>query len=464
MRFAIGLTLVGGLVATALASGHPANRHSTHVITSTGSSTHKSAIPRETYVVADSAQELLNPGDANKLIGKNLRILPLGGEYACSGETATLLTLPPASITAGYGSSDMNGYREKLRNILSPYASVEYIGSVKTGNMTNPENEGHGGWVIKDIAIAERNEIAKRPNVVLLFAGTNDMDQGMSEGAPERLGLLVDKIHDDCPDAVILVAQITTVDKEPNLSRGKAFNAALPAVMQSRIDQGVHVSLINFENALDVPDDFNDDKIHPVDRGYLKIATLWFDGLVEAAVNGWIGEPLVVGGDGTTSTTVSSSSTCTTTDGEGSTCATSTTGSEATTTGDSETTTDTTTSSENATATDSEASTVSGDDNAEAPSSDATSNLPSVPATHAESYRRALHTTSPSATGRHSHAHSTTTHKHASRTTLRSSTSVRATKATSSSEVESPGPAIPTANAEARYSRQRGSPSYARRV
>lgn len=63
--------------------------------------------------------------------GLELRILPLG-----------------SSITYGTGSTDGNGYRLNLLKLLSG-SKVEYIGSVRNGEMADNYNEGHPGYTIK---------------------------------------------------------------------------------------------------------------------------------------------------------------------------------------------------------------------------------------------------------------------------------------------------------------------------
>lgn len=63
--------------------------------------------------------------------GIELRILPLG-----------------SSITYGTMSADGNGYRMKLLKLLSG-TKVEYIGSVRNGEMADNYNEGHPGYPIE---------------------------------------------------------------------------------------------------------------------------------------------------------------------------------------------------------------------------------------------------------------------------------------------------------------------------
>ena len=49
-----------------------------------------------------------------------------------------------ASLTYGTNSTDGNGYREALRKLLVTNASltIDYVGSVKSGNSVDPDNEG----------------------------------------------------------------------------------------------------------------------------------------------------------------------------------------------------------------------------------------------------------------------------------------------------------------------------------
>lgn len=66
--------------------------------------------------------------------GVNLRILPLGD-----------------SITHGMSSSDGNGYRLALHDLLTPENQVEYIGQEHKGSMDNNRHEGHPGFDISPV-------------------------------------------------------------------------------------------------------------------------------------------------------------------------------------------------------------------------------------------------------------------------------------------------------------------------
>lgn len=198
-----------------------------------------------------------------------LRILPLGD-----------------SITWGYRSSDGNGYRQDLLNMLSGNP-VQYVGSQHSGNMADNFNEGHPGAVISQIADYASLSLPGRPNIVLLMAGTNDCNKPEDPaGAPARLGSLIDKCIAAYPDAVIIVAQLTPIASATSQANVDNFNAAVPGVVASRLSQGAHILTVNMGAFVTVGE--LDDGLHPNDAGYANMATAWFGALEKAASNGWI--------------------------------------------------------------------------------------------------------------------------------------------------------------------------------
>lgn len=86
-----------------------------------------------------------------------IRIMPLG-----------------ASITWGTASADGNGYREELRKHLVGDArtTIEYVGSQKSGNAADNDNEGHPGYRIDQVAAGAHDWLTTyQPDVVLLTSG-----------------------------------------------------------------------------------------------------------------------------------------------------------------------------------------------------------------------------------------------------------------------------------------------------
>ncbi|KAM5462559.1 hypothetical protein MferCBS49748_006466 [Microsporum ferrugineum] len=209
-----------------------------------------------------------------------LRILPLGD-----------------SITNGFQSSNGNGYREGLVKALSGNR-VDLVGSVHSGSMADNDHEGHNGYIIDEISAAVTHTLSQRPNVVLLHAGTNDMDKNINpEDAPNRLGRLIDKITAACPDAVIFVSKLIPSSNENTQARIVDFNTALPEIVGKRVSAGYKVFLMDGYSPLSfVANDFAD-SLHPNDQGYGKLATAWYNAIAFADNQlGWISKPVAGGG------------------------------------------------------------------------------------------------------------------------------------------------------------------------
>jgi len=187
--------------------------------------------------------------------------------------------------------------------------------------MTNNANEGWPGYLIDQISTKAELSLPQQPNVILLMAGTNDMLQNNSlTTAPARLGSLIDECTLACPDAVIVVAQLTPLNNiavnPAGESHALTFNAALPAVIEERVT-GNHSKLIlvDMQNPSTGLNSSNlNDGIHPNDIGYAKMASVWLEGLRNASSMGWIVPPIKLTNNGTTGvgalpTSTSSSST-----------------------------------------------------------------------------------------------------------------------------------------------------------
>ena len=207
--------------------------------------------------------------------GVALRILPLGD-----------------SITWGFRSSDGNGYRAHLRSSLAGN-QVTFIGSQRSGNMDNGQSEGHPGAVISQIAEFAKQSTEQRPNVVLLMAGTNDMNIPTKPStAPARLDALIDQILSACPDAAIAVAKIPRNSNPDAEARTQTYNTAVGDLVAKHQSAGHKVLLADMYQALSTAD--FDDGLHPNDGGYKKLAAVWHIAITEAAGKGWIAKPVDV--------------------------------------------------------------------------------------------------------------------------------------------------------------------------
>src|SRR4051794_8266874 len=115
------------------------------------------------------------------------------------------------SITYGLGSQTRSSYRVDLQQRLALAGlAVDFVGSRQSGAGVDLDNEGHGGWTIRQIAARVDGWLATyQPDVVLLHIGTNDLafDDDVAH-APERLSALVDRIRAARPSAEIFVQKI----------------------------------------------------------------------------------------------------------------------------------------------------------------------------------------------------------------------------------------------------------------
>jgi len=200
--------------------------------------------------------------------GYKIRLLPLGD-----------------SITYGLASSSGNGYRSALHDLLATGNTVDFIGSIKSGTMSDNDNEGHSGATIDQIATFAKASAAlpAKPNIVLLMAGTNDVFGGSISTAPSRLDTLITQIFTAVPDTILVVATLTP------LSSGQAqvntYNQAITTLVNNKTAAGQHILLASMAS---LSSSDLSDGVHPNDGGYVKMANAWYPVVQQALAKGWL--------------------------------------------------------------------------------------------------------------------------------------------------------------------------------
>ncbi|KOX20418.1 SGNH hydrolase [Saccharothrix sp. NRRL B-16348] len=206
------------------------------------------------------------------------------------------------SITDGFNVP--GGYRVDLwQKLVAGGRTVDFVGSMTNGpsSLGDRNHEGHSGWTIAQIDSNITNWLRTyTPRTILLHIGTNDMYGGDPGGAPQRLSNLVDRITSLAPSAELFVATIVPLSSGDATVR--AFNATIPPMVQSKVNAGKKVHLVDMYRALTTAD--LADGVHPNAGGYSKMATAWYNALL--SVPGSIDDP-------TTTTTTTSTTTTTTT-------------------------------------------------------------------------------------------------------------------------------------------------------
>ena len=233
--------------------------------------------------------------------GKMVRILPLGD-----------------SITRGSGSGYGN-YRRPLQALLTQggYAfqfvgsstelSLNYHGTdpEQTFHPYQPGHEGYGGFRIEQISADTPAKddggvsypglthvlAADKPDVVLLMLGTNDVNQAFDAGGPgyaggtgfaadaaARLDTLLNRLHQNSPQAALVVAAITPLADPAKDAQAKAYNALIPQIVAAHKKQGQIIQLADMRSSL-TPGDLSPDGVHPGTLGYDKMARVWYQAL-----------------------------------------------------------------------------------------------------------------------------------------------------------------------------------------
>ncbi|PVH73434.1 carbohydrate esterase family 3 protein [Cadophora sp. DSE1049] len=204
-----------------------------------------------------------------------LRILPLGD-----------------SITYGTGSSDGNGFRgQLLNNLVADKNTVDMVGSQMAGTMADSDNEGHDGASVPDISAYADKALRKRPNVVLLYAGTDDMKSATSAAsATSTIPTLIDKILTKCPDAALLVAKLIPSSDSAIQGRINSYNTALETIVSSRVASGKRIQIMHMDAVVAVGD--LSDGTHPNNDAYKLMGDHFYGGVLYAQNQKWIQEPV----------------------------------------------------------------------------------------------------------------------------------------------------------------------------
>jgi len=216
----------------------------------------------------------------------------VAGVGTASAESNGGVRVMPLGDSITEGTQVPGGYRIGLwQRFTSGGYRVDFVGSQFNGpsSLGDHDHEGHPGWRIDQIDASIVGWLnTYQPHTVLLHIGTNDILQNFNvSGAPGRLSTLIDHITATVPNAEVFVAQIIPLANSGQESQVQTFNAAIPNIVQSKVNAGRHVHLVNMHSALTTAD--LTDGIHPTATGYDKMAAVWYQALL--SVSGSIGSP-----------------------------------------------------------------------------------------------------------------------------------------------------------------------------
>ncbi len=200
------------------------------------------------------------------------------------------------SITEGYPSFN-GGYRVELFRLaaLAPHA-ITFVGARANGpaevagNPFPPAHEGYSGFTIDPSTrsgISPRAEVAiatYQPHIILLMIGTNDIDLQIDvANAPARLGGLIDRITTAAPDTLLVVATILPTTTAATNERIRAYDAAIPALVEGSQAAGKHVIGVDMYAAFTANPDFATaymlDVLHPNTAGYALLGQRFYEAI-----------------------------------------------------------------------------------------------------------------------------------------------------------------------------------------
>jgi hypothetical protein len=220
-----------------------------------------------------------------------------GGFTPCPSDGGACIVLPFGdSITDGI-PFEAGGYRvEIFHQAVSGAQRITFVGTLANGPANvdgRPfprSHEGHSGFTIDNAPAVGRQGISPladgviamfHPNIVLLMIGTNDIDQNFDvANAPTRLGALIDRITNDAPDALLVVARLTPTGTDSENVKVQAYNAAIPGLVAPRVAAGKHIAVVDMYAAFTANANFKtallSDNLHPNDAGYALMGDTWY--------------------------------------------------------------------------------------------------------------------------------------------------------------------------------------------
>jgi lysophospholipase L1-like esterase len=98
--------------------------------------------------------------------------------------------------------------------------------------------------------------------------------------APMRLAALIDSITSTDPKLLLAVAQIIPSQTDTLNTTIRAYNAAIPALVQARATAGKHVVMVDMYDAFTAIANYKtadlSDNLHPNDAGYAVMGGVWY--------------------------------------------------------------------------------------------------------------------------------------------------------------------------------------------
>jgi lysophospholipase L1-like esterase len=218
-------------------------------------------------------------GQLEDLIGGqiSIRVMPLG-----------------ASITYGLMSSDDNGYRARLRDLIVSTggvdtARVDMVGTLKSGTMQDNDVEGYSGLRIDEIKLKADVAVPKyTPNLITLNVGTNDAAQDYQVStAKDRMRDMVNFLLNNMSPGPVVLSTLLVNGNSNSEANVVTINAGYRELVQEFQSAGKRVVLAEMHDVSGLGVDNLVDGTHPNDAGYQRMGEIWWDAILDAAERGY---------------------------------------------------------------------------------------------------------------------------------------------------------------------------------
>jgi lysophospholipase L1-like esterase len=183
------------------------------------------------------------------------------------------------SITVGFGSTDGQGWRGWLSDLIARQRVAPVMSLC-----------AHGGWYLADLkANIGAALAANSPDLVLINIGTNDSNF-TSAFTATTYGALIDQILASSPTVKVACALVALSQQATGiLASEQQANAVITQAVNARLGTGrvvlsdhTHTTTARWEvdatqpGSAPPPGRWTIDGVHPTDAGYLQMARAWF--------------------------------------------------------------------------------------------------------------------------------------------------------------------------------------------
>ncbi|KAK3324401.1 SGNH hydrolase-type esterase domain-containing protein [Cercophora scortea] len=213
-----------------------------------------------------------------------------------AANTTTSLRIMPlgASVTFGVGSTTGDSYRKDLRDLLVQAGyQVNLVGQQKHGSFADNAVEATPGFVISQIAASAHTATpAFLPNLVLVDAGTNNCNKGgLVPDAGANVSAMIDDIFKLSPGTTVVLATVLANKIAEQDACRVDVNKQYEALAADFAKKNAKFVLVDMRGPDGPTTSDLFDTRHPNDRGYEKMAAVWFQGIETAKNRGFITAP-----------------------------------------------------------------------------------------------------------------------------------------------------------------------------